>query len=196
MKAPGVLLPQDAGCLRYLLCRAIVNLGQRCRCHADTSSQCDSMRTFVYLTAPLWHSAGQNSTTCTVTEVFQPDRGAAAAAEIIVSQQLPRRVPSQHDKYRQSLAATKRLTSLLSGVPTREFEHVLHAVEMISDILTKGGHFVVVELEDQAEDATSLRKLNLVKSLLLLFVMLFINVMLFTNFTFQKIVCSYLRHLH
>ena len=98
--------------------------------------------------------------------VFQPDRG-AAAAEVIVSQQLPRRVPSQHDKYRQSVAATKRLTSLLSGVPTREFEQVLHAVEMICDILTKGGHFVVVEVEDQAEDAASLCKLNLANSLLL-----------------------------
>ena len=50
--------------------------------------------------------------------VFQPDRG-AAAAEVIVSQQLPRRVPSQHYKYRQSVAATKRLTSLLSGVQKR-----------------------------------------------------------------------------
>ena len=68
MKAPDMLLPQDPGCLRYLLCRAIVNLGQRCRCHADTSLQCDSMRTFKYLTAPLWHRAGRNSTTCTVTE--------------------------------------------------------------------------------------------------------------------------------
>ena len=100
--------------------------------------------------------------------VFQPDCDAAAAvAEVTLSQQLPRRVPYQHDKYRQSLAATKRLTSLLSGVPTREFEYVLHAVEMISDILTKGGHFVVVEVEDQTEDATSLRKLNLANSLLL-----------------------------
>ena len=84
-----------------------------------------------------------------------------------MSQQLPRRVPSQHDKYRQSVAATKRLTSLLSGLPTREFEQVLHAVEMICDILTKGGHFVVVEVEDQAEDAASLCKLNLANSLLL-----------------------------
>ena len=38
---------------------------------------------------------------------------------------------------------------------------------MICDILTKGGHFVVVEVEDQAEDASSLRKLNLANSLLL-----------------------------
>ena len=38
--------------------------------------------------------------------------------------------------------------SLLSGVPTREFRHVLRAVEMLSDILANGGHFVVVEVED------------------------------------------------
>jgi len=82
----------------------------------------------------------------------------APAAELTVSQHVPRLVPSQHDKYRKSVAATKRLTSLLSNVPTREFQHVLRAVETMSDILTKGGHFVVVEVEDRIEDATSPRK--------------------------------------